>query len=149
MLAILRCIRGNQFTRVASGGLIHVPGWNDNIQGQIEGDARIVQVKQKDDSELSFGGLPQYKFSVPLDVLEFKGFQVTSRWTSWTTSGSKWDVKRANDEQSILIDRMLGKEGATAAIELTSRESSRVDNYETNPARAYAESDRFIIVFNM
>ncbi|KAI9052004.1 hypothetical protein LZ554_004258 [Drepanopeziza brunnea f. sp. 'monogermtubi'] len=150
MLAILlRRIKGNQFTRVSSAEIIRVPGWNDNMQARIESSTRMVQVKQEDDSELSFRGLPQYRFSVALDVLEFKGFQVTSRWTSWSTSCSSWDDGEARDEETIVIDRMEGKDSVTAALEFTSRQSSRFENYDSHPALAYAESDRFVLVFNM
>jgi hypothetical protein len=54
---LLRCIRGTQFTRIASGELISLGRWDRQTLERDPSIRRIVQVKQEDDSELSFRGL--------------------------------------------------------------------------------------------
>jgi len=151
MLAILlRRIRANLYTKVSSGGLIHT-SWSDLIQEKVDNGYRMVQVKQEDDSDLSFAGLPQYRFSIPIDALEFEGFKLRGRWLSWgPTSRGRWDSTAVPGEETISIDRHIADQGITVAMEF--RGSDRSENEQSALGRTegfISESDKFIIIFNM
>lgn len=152
MLAILlRCVKGNQFRRISSGELIELPCCDLHPLVRIEQDPnirRVVQVKQVDDSELSFRGLYQYKFSVASNVLSLRGFDVTNRFVSKSNRDRigwfQGHDEMYKDEEKIWIDRVLGDEVVTAALEFT----ERVDN-DSGRRPADMETNRFIAIFNI
>ncbi|KAK0113335.1 hypothetical protein ONS95_013591 [Cadophora gregata] len=145
---LLRRIKGNLYTRVSSGGLITTQ-WNDIIQDLVDSEYRMVQVKQEDDSDISFAGIPQYRFSVSIDLLEFKGFRVASRWVIWGTS-VRGDFDRSNiGEESFVIPRDTGSPGVTIAMEFTNSNSPEGEPEDSDESLAHDETDRFVMVFNM
>jgi hypothetical protein len=150
MLAILlRCVKGNQFRRISSGELITLPCCELHPLIRIEQDPnirRVVQVKQEDDSDLSFRGLYQYKFSVASNVLALRGFDVTNRFVS-KSNRDRISWFRGHDEmykheEKIWIDRVVGD--MTAALEFTER-------FDEDSGRRPAdmETNRFIAIFNI
>jgi hypothetical protein len=136
MLAVfLRCIRGSQFTRISSGELISLDRWDRQTLARIERDPdirRIVQVKQEDDSELSFRGFFQYKFSIAANLLSLKEFEVSGRYIS---GQDRLEWENNDGEERLLIDRVTSNKGMTAALEFTRRESDKLD--------------RFLVIFNV
>ena len=150
MLAILlRRIRGNLYTKVSSGGLI-LPSWNDLIQEQVDNGYRMVQVKQEDDSDLSFAGILQYRFSIAIDALEFEGFKETSRWLSWRPPAQgQWDPIAVPGEETISIDSRIADQGITIAMEFKGFNGLENDHSALGRTEGFSESDRFIMIFNM
>jgi hypothetical protein len=146
MIAILlRCIKGSQFRRIASGELVPTAGLDLFTLARVEQDPNIrktIQVKQEDDFELSFRGFYQYKFSLASNVLELRGFDVTDRYISRSNmEGIAWTTK---PEEMLLIDRVLGGDSITVALEFTQKADD-----EYNPGVGYSERERFIVVFNI
>jgi hypothetical protein len=145
---LLRCIKGNQFRRIASGELIPTAGLSFLPLAGLEQDQEIrktIQVKQDDDLDVSFRGVYQYKFSVPSNVLELRGFAVTERWISRPSRrGVVWT---SDHEEMLLIGRVVGDESFTAALELT--QTTYNDDDGSVVADSQGERLRFFVVFNI
>jgi hypothetical protein len=145
---LLRCIKGNQFRRIASGELIPTAGLSLLPLARQEQDQEIrktIQVKQEDEVDVSFRGVYQYKFSVPSNVLELRGFAVTDRLISRTsTRGVVWTL---DHEEWLLIGPVVGDESFTAALELT--QTTHNDDDASVVAESQGERLRFFVVFNI
>lgn len=144
---LLRCIKGNQFRRIASGELIPTAGLSLLPMAGLEQGQEIrktIQVKQEDDSDISFRGVYQYKFSVPSNVLELRGFTVTERWIS--RSSKRGVVWTSRHEEMLLIGRVVVDESFTAALELT--QTTHNDDGSVIPD-SQGERSRFFVVFNI
>jgi hypothetical protein len=145
---LLRCIKGNQFRRIAFGELI--PTAAPSLLplaglGQDQEIRKTIQVKQEDNLDVSFQGVYQYKFSVPSNVLELRGFTVTERWISRSNTGSI--VWTSDHEEMLLIGRVVGDESFTAALELT--QTTHNDDDASVVADSQGERLRFFVVFNI
>jgi hypothetical protein len=154
MLALLlRCIKGQHFRRIACGDLISIPGSDIQTLGRIEQDSSLkttIQVKQEDNSEQSYQGSHQYKFSVASNVLSLKGFEVTGRYISrGDNKGINWSTFA---DEVCWVDRVIGEENVVVALEFTESASGEDDDDDDSASFAalYEEQgERFIVVFNI
>jgi hypothetical protein len=145
---LLRCIKGNQFRRIASGELIPTAGLYLLPLAGVEQDPQVrrtIQVKQENDLNLSFRGVYQYQFSVPSNVLQLRGFAVTNRWISRLDMVEV--VWTAEHEEMLLIDRVVGNESFTAGLELA--QTTHNDDDGSLVADSHGERWRFLVVFNI
>ncbi|PMD24631.1 HET-domain-containing protein [Hyaloscypha hepaticicola] len=146
---LLRCIKGNQFRRIASGELIPTAGLSLLPLAGLEQDQELrktIQVKQVDDLDVSFRGVYQYKFSVPSNVLKLRGFAVTERFVM--LESSRRDVVWTSDHEEMLhIGPVVGGKSFTAALELT-QTTHNVDDGSV-VANSQGENLRFFVVFNI